>query len=102
MAVGAGAIFHQLNALSDRVDGEVDVPGYIPRFDEGVEGGEERASDGLELGVGVREGGLEGFDVGEEGSEIVDGEDEVLVVRLADLFDLGLFGASEVAEVVVE
>lgn len=56
----------------------------------------------MELGVGIGERGFERIDVGEEGSEIVDGEDEVLVVSLADFFDLGFFGAGEVAEVVVE
>lgn len=48
------------------------------------------------------ESGFEGIDVGEEGSEVIDGGDEVLVVGLADVFDLGFFGLGEVAEVVEE
>lgn len=56
----------------------------------------------MELGVGVREGRFERFDVGEEGLEVVDGVDEVLVVSFADLLDLGLFGSGEELEVVEE
>ena len=102
MAVRARAHLHQLHARAHGLNREVDVPRNVSRLDEGVEGGEKRARDGLELGVGVGEGGLEVVDVGEERSEVVDGEDEVLVVLLADLFDLGLFGARELAEVVEE
>ena len=56
----------------------------------------------MELGFGVREGRFERFDVGEEGLEVVDGVDEVLVVSFADLLDLGLFGSGEELEVVEE
>lgn len=102
MAVRACANFHELDACADGVDGEVNVLRDVARFDEGIERGEERARDGLELGVGVGKRGLERIDVGEKGSEVVDGEDEVLVVSLAHFFDLRLFGPCEVAEVVVE
>lgn len=102
MEVGAGAEIHEADAGGDGGEGEVDVGGDGAGLEEGVEGVEEREGDGLEGGVGAGEGGLEGVDVGEEGSEVVDGEDEVLVVGLADLLDLGLLGAGEVAEVVEE
>ena len=70
----------------------------VPRLNEGIKGGEERVHDRLELGVGDGEGGLEVVDVGEERLELVVDEDEVLVVCLADLFDLGLFGTRRVAK----
>ncbi|KAJ8617971.1 hypothetical protein MRB53_014157 [Persea americana] len=60
------------------------------------------AGDGLEDGIGAGKGGFEGIDIREEGSEVVDGEDEVLVVGAADLLDLGFAGASKGAEVVEE
>ncbi|KAM1058201.1 hypothetical protein ACFX1X_031746 [Malus domestica] len=99
MAIGSGAELQQATTVSDRFKREVDVPGNVAGFDEGVEGGKERKADGLELGVGIGEGRLEGIDVGEERSEVVHGEDEVLVVGLADLLDFRLLGAGEVAEV---
>lgn len=54
------------------------------------------------MGVGIGEGGFEGIDVGEEGTEVVDSLDEVLVVGPADVLDFGLFGSGEVSEVVKE
>lgn len=98
--VRSGAEVHQADAGAHRIECEVDVLGDISSFHEGVEGREQRAAHRLELRVGVPQRGLEGIDVGEEGSEVVDGQDEVLVVGLADLLDFGLFGSGELPEVV--
>ncbi|CAL5324713.1 unnamed protein product [Camellia sinensis] len=57
--------------------------------------------DTLSAGV-ERDRGFGRIDVGEERSEIVDGNDEVLVVSSADIFDLSLLGFGEVAEMVEE
>ena len=56
----------------------------------------------MEDGIRAGEGGFEGINVGEEGSEVVDSEDEVLVVGATDLLDLGFVRAGEGAEVVEE
>lgn len=99
MVIGSGTKLHQTNTVSNRFEREVDVSGNVSGFDECVEGGEKREADRLKLGVGIVERRLEGIDVGEEGSEVIDGEDEVLIVGLADLLDFRLLGSSEVAEV---
>lgn len=46
------------------------------------------------------EGGFEGIDVGEEGSEVIDGHNEVFVVSPANVLDFRLFGSGEVFKVV--
>lgn len=55
----------------------------------------EWADDRLEDKIGARKGGFEGIDVGEEGSEFVDGEVEVPVPVAADLLHLGFAGAGK-------
>lgn len=52
----------------------------------------------MESGVGVVKRGFERIDVGEKGSEIVNGHDEVLVVSTANVFDLGFLCLGEVFE----
>lgn len=102
MVIRSGAELHKPNAVPDRFESQVHIPRDVPRFDEGIERREERKSDRLDLRVGVREGRFQRIDVGEKRSEVVDGEDEVLVMSLADLLDFGLLGAREVAEAVEE
>lgn len=85
-----------------RFDGESDVLAFVAGLDEGVQGGEQGEGDGLKLGVGNGERGFEGIDVGEEGAEVVDCHDEVLVVGPTNVLDFGLFGSGEVSEVVKE
>lgn len=99
MVVGSGTNLDQTNTCGEGLEGKVDIQRNSAGFEKGVEGGEERAHDGLEPRVGVGEGGLEGFDVGEERLEVIDSHDEFLVVGLADLLDFGLFGSGKVAEV---
>ncbi|PON35677.1 hypothetical protein TorRG33x02_350980 [Trema orientale] len=102
MVVRSGTELHEPDAGRDRLEREAHVPGDVPSLDEGVERREEGGSDGLELGVGVGERGFERIDIGEQRSEVIDGQDEVLVVSLADLFDFRLLGPGEVAEMVEE
>ncbi|KAF7839899.1 putative L-type lectin-domain containing receptor kinase S.5 [Senna tora] len=71
------ANFHQLNTSSHKIEIEINVFRNISSFDESIKEREEW-----------------------EGSKVIDGEDEILVVCLADLLDLGYFGESEVTEVV--
>lgn len=85
-----------------RFDGESDVLAFVAGLDEGIQGGEQGEGDRLKLGVGNGERRFEGIDVGEEGAEVVDCHDEVLVVGPTDVLDFGLFGSGEVSEVVKE
>lgn len=99
MVIGSGTELQQTNTVSDRLERQVDVLADVSSFHEGVKGGQERCSDGLKLSVGFGERRLEGVHVGEKGSEVIHGLDEVLVVRPADLLDFRLLGAREMAEV---
>lgn len=102
MGIGARAELNELSAGAEGFNGQGDVSALVSGLDKGIQGSQERYSDGLELRVGIGEGGFEGINVGEEGTEVVDGHDEVLIVGPADVLDFGLFGSGEVTEVVVE
>lgn len=87
MVIGSGTELQQTNTVSDRLERQVDVLANVSSFHEGVKGGQERYSHGLKPSVGFGDRRLEGVHVGEKGSKVIHGLDEVLVVSPADLLD---------------
>jgi hypothetical protein len=88
--VGAVGEHQQADAAAGGGERGGEVPGEPTCNEEGLERGEQQRGEGEEHSVGAREGALERIGVGEEGAEVVNGADEVVEVRAAELLDLGL------------